>query len=405
VTARTAFIAAALCALSGCARHQNSVVEASVVEVVQRVPVVKATRADLTGSITLTGEFTPFQEVDVMAKVAGYIRDIRVDVGDRVRQGQLLAQLEVPEMQDELTRAAAAIEQANAETSRASDDVRRAESAHEIAHLSLTRMENVARKEPGLVPQQQVDEIRSRDLESEAQVAAAKSNLAATQERVRVLRADQARLQTMSKYQTILAPFDGVVTKRYANTGSMIQAGTASQSQAMPVVRVSQNGLLRLILPVPESEVPQVAVGRAVSVRVPVLGRTFAGRVARYTDKLQLSTRTMDTEVDVPNPSFSIVPGMYAEVDLQLKKHAGVIAVPIDALEGTGANARVFTVTEAGQIHVITVKPGVETARQAEIEDGLNEGEMVVVGRRAGLKEGDRVKPVPAGFENSPSGS
>jgi RND family efflux transporter MFP subunit len=402
---RMACVTAALCALSGCAKHQNGVVEASSAAVVQSVPVVKATRANITGSITLTGEFTPFQEVDVMAKVAGYIREIHVDVGDRVRQGQVLAQLEVPEMQDELTRAAAAIEQANAETSRAQDDLKRTESAHDIAHLSLARIEKVARKEPGLVPQQEVDEIRSRDLESEAQVAAAKSNLSAAQERVRVLRADQARLQTMLRYETIPAPFDGVVTKRYANTGSMIQAGTASQTQAMPVVRVSENGLLRLILPVPESAVPQVAVGRAVSVRVPALGRTFAGRVARYTDKLQLSTRTMDTEVDVPNPSFSIVPGMYAEVDLQLKTHTGVIAVPVDAIEGTGANAKVFAVTESGQIRVIPVKPGIETAQQAEIEQGLNEGDLVVVGRRAGLKEGDRVKPVPASFENSSSGS
>lgn len=405
MTIRTAFVAVALCVLCACARHQNSVVEASAVDAVQTVPVAKATRATITGSITLTGEFTPFQEVDVMAKVAGYIREIRVDVGDRVHQGQLLAQLEVPEMQDELTRAAAAIDQANAETSRAQDDIRRSESAHQIAHLSLSRMENVARKEPGLVPQQEVDEIRSRDLESEAQMAAAKSNFAAAQERVRVLRADEARLQTMSKYETIVTPFDGVVTKRYANTGSMIQAGTASQTQAMPVVRVSENGLLRLILPVPESAVPQVAVGHAVSVRVPALGRAFAGRVARYTDKLQLSTRTMDTEVDVSNPSFSIVPGMYAEVDLQLRAHAGVIAVPVDAIDGTGASAKVFVVPESGRIHVVPVKLGIETAQQAEIEQGLNEGDLVVVGRRAGLKEGDKVKTVPATFENAPSGS
>jgi RND family efflux transporter MFP subunit len=339
-----------------------------------------------------------------MAKVAGYIRAINVDVGDRVRQGQVLATLEVPEMEDELTRAAASIEQANAETSRAQDDQRRAESAHEIAHLSLTRMQNVAKREPGLVPQQEVDEIRSRDLESEAQVAAAKSNLAAAKERVQVLRADEARLRTMSKYQTIIAPFDGVVTKRYANTGAMIQAGTASQTQAMPVVKISQNGLLRLILPVPESSVPAVAVGRTVAVRVPTLGRTFSGRVARFTDKLQLSTRTMDTEVDVPNPSLSIVPGMYAEVDLQLESHRNVVAVPLDAIDGTGANARVFTVTGAGMVHATPVKVGIETAQQAEIQQGVGEGDLVVVGRRAGLKDGDRVKPVLAAFENPQPG-
>lgn len=404
MNSRPLLIAAAVLAVCSCGRRESTA-QASTADFIQRVPVAKATRANLTGSITLTGEFTPFQEVDVMAKVAGYISEINVDVGDRVRRGQVLAKLEVPEMQDELTRAAAAIDQANAESARAGDDLRRAESAYDIAHLSLTRIQNVARKEPGLVPRQEVDEIQSRDLEAEAQVAAAKSNVAANQERVRVVRADEARLETMSKYQTIVAPFDGVVTKRYANTGSMIQAGTASETQAMPVARVSQNGLLRLILPVPESAVPEVAVGRSVSVRVPTLGRTFAGRVARYTDNLQLSTRTMDTEVDVPNPALAIVPGMYAEVDLQLKAHNGVIAVPVDAVDGTGTSAKVYTVSDVGMVRVIPVKLGLETARQAEIEQGLKEGDMVIVGRRTGLKDGDRVTAVPATFETSNSGS
>ena len=175
----------------------------------------------------------------------------------------------------------------------------------------------MAKREPGLVPEQQVDEIRSRDLESEAQVAGAKSNVAAARQRIQVMQAEQARLKTMQNYETITAPFEGVVTKRYANKGAMIQAGTASQSQAMPVVRVSQNNLLRLILPVPESSVAQVCDRPHRDVRVPALNRTFSGRIARFTDKVQLSTRTMDTEVDVPNPSLTLIPGMYAEVDLR----------------------------------------------------------------------------------------
>jgi multidrug efflux pump subunit AcrA (membrane-fusion protein) len=128
------------------------------------VAAVRVTRADLTGKITLTGEFIPFQEVDVMAKVAGYIRSIHVDVGDRVHAGQVLATLEVPEMENDRARAKAAIDQARSEETRAEDDVRRAESAHEVAHVSLTRIQNVAKREPGLVPEQEVDEVRSRDL-------------------------------------------------------------------------------------------------------------------------------------------------------------------------------------------------------------------------------------------------
>ncbi len=185
----------------------------------------------------------------------------------------------------------------------------------------------------------------------------------------------------------------------------MIQAGTASQTQAMPVVRVSQNNLLRLILPVPESSVPQVSLGREVRVRVPTLNRTFTGRVARFTDKLQLSTRTMDTEVDVPNPSLSLIPGMYAEVDLQLQEHPGVLTAPPDAIDGTGANARVFVVDSQNTLHIVPVQVGIETARSVEIREGVKDGDLLVAGRRAGLKEGDRVRAIPADFLNPGKGN
>jgi RND family efflux transporter MFP subunit len=384
-----------------CSKPEQAAGAAPVPTLEPSVPVVRVARADLTGSITLTGEFMPFQEVDVMAKVAGYIRTINVDVGDRVRQGQVLATLEIPEMDDDITRAGAVTGQADAEAVRAEDEVHRTESAHEMTHLSLTRIQNVAKGEPGLVPQQEVDEIRARDLETEAQVSAAKSNLAAARQRMQVTRADEGRLRTMHNYTSITAPFEGVVTKRYANSGAMIQAGTASQSQAMPVVRVSQNNLLRLILPVPESTVSQVALGRVVSVRVPSLGRTFSGRVARFTDQVQLSTRTMDTEVDVPNPSLTLIPGMYAEVDLELQGHKGALAAPPDAIDGTGANTRVFTVDPQSIVHIVPVQIGIETARQVEIRQGVNEGDMLIAGRRTSLKDGDHVKPVAAGFVNA----
>jgi RND family efflux transporter MFP subunit len=384
----------------GCATHQQPT-NAAAPATVPSVPAVRVTRANLSAAITLTGEFIPFQDVDVMAKVSGYISSIKVDIGDRVRQGQVLAILEVPEMQNDLTRALAAIDQANAQAASAEDQVHRAESAHEIAHLSLTRLQNVANKEPGLVPQQEVDQVRSRDLEAEAQVAAAKSDVGAARERIKVMRADQARLKTMQNYETITAPFDGVVTKRYANTGSMIQAGTASQTQAMPVVRIAQNNLLRLVLPVPESSVSNVSIGREVKVRVPSLNRTFTGRVSRFTHNVQLSTRTMDTEIDVSNPSLTLMPGMYAEVDLALQEHQNTLTAPPDAIDGTAANARVFVIGPGDVIHIAAVQLGLETAQRVEIVKGINEGDLIIVGRRGSLKEGDHVKPVPADFVTS----
>jgi RND family efflux transporter MFP subunit len=363
------------------------------------VAVVKATRGDLSSDLVLTAEFEPFQEVDLMAKVSGYIRQIGVDIGDRVREGQVLATLEIPEMQDDLTRAAAAIEEATAELAAARDELQRAQSAHDMTHLSYSRILDVSKREAGLVPQQEVDEVHSRDLVADAQVSGAKSHITACEQRIRVAQADQARFKTMYQYAVITAPFAGVVTKRYANTGSLIQAGTASQTQAMPVVRLSQNGLLRLALPVPESAVPVIHLGEPVDVRVSALHRTFPGRVARFADKVDQSTRTMKTEVDVPNPTLVVVPGMYAEVDLVTEQRKNALTVPVEAIDGSGSSARLYTVQPSGTIRIIPVGLGIENAHQIEIRSGdLKEGDSVVVGPRSGLKDGNKVQPKMIGL-------
>jgi RND family efflux transporter MFP subunit len=292
-------------------------------------------------------------------------------------------------MEDDLTRAAASIDQAEAEIVTASDELHRAEAAHEMVHLSYSRIADVLKREPGLVPQQEVDEAHSRDMVAEAQVSAARSKLKTAEQRARVSRADQGRVQTLHKYMTITAPFEGVVTKRYANIGAMIQAGTSSQ--AMPVVQLSQNNLLRLILPVPESSVGRVRVGETVDVRVPSLNRTFPGRVARLAEKLQPSTRTMDTEVDVQNPTLTLIPGMYAEVNLHIAESHDALTVPLDAVDRSTAAARVYVVT-AGVIHIVPVAVGLETDQSVEILSGLQEGDVVVTGRHAGLRDGQTVQ-------------
>ncbi len=379
--------------LSSCARINGGAEKsADAVDARPVVPVAKSTRADLANNLVLTAEFTPFQQIDVMAKIAGYVRSITVDIGDRVREGQILATLEIPEMEDDLTKAAASLDQADAEITTASDELKRSEVAHELAHLSYTRIADVLKRDPGLVPQQEVDEAHSRDLVAEAQISAAKSVLYTAQQKKRVARAEQARFETLHKYTTITAPFDGVVTKRYANIGSMIQAGTASETQAMPVVQLSQNNLLRLTLPVPESAVPRIHVGEFVDVDVPSLNRTFPGRVARFADTVQLSTRTMDTEVDVPNPGLTLVPGMYAEVHLRIDESHNAIAVPLDAVDRTDSSSRVYAIVPPGVIRIVPVTLGLETDRLVEVRSGLQEGETVVVGRHAGLKDGQPVQ-------------
>jgi RND family efflux transporter MFP subunit len=387
--------------ITSCARNGRAETSAPSIPT---VAVVKATRADLSSDLVLTAEFEPYQEIDVMAKVSGYIREINVDIGDRVQEGQLLATLEIPEMQDDLTRAAAAIEEATAELAAARDELQRAESAHDMTHLSYSRILDVSKREAGLVPQQEVDEVHSRDLVAEAQVSGAKSHITACEQRIRVSQAEQARFKTVYQYAVITAPFAGVVTKRYANKGSLIQAGTASQTQAMPVVRLSENGRLRLALPVPESAVSVIHLGEPVDVKVSALNRTFPGVVARFEDKVDQSTRTMQTEVDVLNPTLTLIPGMYAQVDLTTEQRKNVLSVPMEAIDGSGDSASVYTVDPDGTITVVPVRLGIENAQRIEVRSGdLKDGDSVVVGSRSGLKAGNKVQPKVIGLAADPA--
>src|ERR1051326_1761610 len=394
------FLAAAGAVLmSSCAK--NGVAEAEGTAQLPAGTVASGSTGNLSRGLVLTAEFKPYQEVEVMAKVAGYIKQINVDIGDRVQQNQVLATLEIPEMDDDLRRAKAAVERSNAEVARANDEIQRAEAAHAMAELSFKRLAAVSEKKPGLVAEQEIDDARSKDLVAEAQVSAAKSALAVSKEQVRVNGAEVQKIQTMMEYTRVLAPFAGIVTQRYADQGSMIQAGTASQTQARPVVRISQNSLLRLILPVPESSVPTVHIGQKVDVRVPTLNRSFPGQVKRFADKVALATRTMDTEVDVPTPELVLIPGMYAEVNLSLAQRNRILMVPVTAVDmasddsqsGAGKNGQVMVVTPQTRLEPRRIALGLETADKIEVRSGLNDGDMVVIGSRTGLQPGQEVQP------------
>ena len=241
------------------------------------VPVATVRFANLEHDLVLTAEFLPYQEVDLMAKVAGYVKAIHVDIGDHVRQNEILATLEVPEIQDDLAKAQAGKAAAAANVITAEAVVQRAKAEANIAAISFRRIEDVALRDRGLVPRQDVDVAQSHDAEAEAQLASAASAFKAAQDAKVEADSEYSHASAMLAYATIHAPFTGVITKRYANTGSMIQAGTSSQTQAMPVVRLAQNDLLRLILPVPVSDVGGIRRGETVDVNVVSLGRRLKG--------------------------------------------------------------------------------------------------------------------------------
>ena len=391
----------ALAALTTAAAGLTSCHEAVPVAAadVPNVPVATVGPATLTNDLVLTAEFVPYQDVDVMAKVAGYVKNIRVDIGDHVRQGDLLATLEVPELQDEMAKANAGVAAAQANVVTAQGAIKRAQAEANIAHLSFQRIQDVLTKEPGLVPRQEVDVAQSRDLEAAAQLASAQSALNAAEQTKAQAESEHSRTEAMLQYASIRAPFAGVVTKRYANTGSMIQAGISSQTQAMPVVRLAENSLLRLMLPVPVNAVAEIHDGQAVDVNIVTLGQTIQGKVTRFADSLQASTRTMDTEVDVPNADGKLIPGMYAEVHLHLADHPHVLSVPVDAVDGLGSSVQHAYVVRGNELHLVNVSVGLQTPTRVEILSGLNDGDQVVVGRHSGLSDGEKVAPRPASYE------
>jgi RND family efflux transporter MFP subunit len=366
---------------------------------VASVAVAKAIRKTLDRELTMSSELVPFQEIDVYAKESGYVRQLLVDYGARVKQGQLLAILEIPELEVQLRQDDAAIKNTLEQVTHARHELERVEAQHQMLHLQFTRLDGVANTKAGLVAQQEVDDAHGRDLAAESQVEAAKSNLESAQSLVAGATAKREQDKVLFDYSRITAPFPGVVTQRYANLGALMQAGTSSSTQAMPLVRLSQEDLFRLVIPVPESYVRFIHIGDPVKVSVSSLNRDFPGKVARTSVDVKEDTRTMHTEVDVPNVDRSLMPGLYAEVTLRLERRDRALAVPLQALNHQGDATTLYVVNSSGHIEVRNVTVGVQTATDAEIVTGLAEGETVVVGDRGSLQPGEAVKAQVTGDE------
>ena len=360
-------------------------VKVAAVAVVQRRPIENA--------LTLSGEFRPYQQVDVHAKVAGFIRKIYVDVGDHVQAGQELAILEVPELSAQVAGAKADIQRYQDAVRRAESEIQRAESTHAAYHTAYGRLKQASESRPGLIAEQELDDSMAKDKETSAQIESARAALAESQSQLVSARTDLDRLSALEAYSHITAPFAGVVTKRYADTGALIQAGTASETQSMPVVQLAEWTRLRLIVPVPESAVPQLNLGSAVQVHVSAMNRDFEGRVARFADSLNDETRTMHTEIDVENSDGTLKEGMYAEVKLVLRHKTNVLTIPIQAMQRNGSAAKVLIVDPEGRIQEREVQLGIETSDWVEVLSGLSENDQVVIGNLAGFHAGDKVRP------------
>jgi RND family efflux transporter MFP subunit len=356
-------------------------------------PVVFVTRAPLENTVTLTGEFVPFQQVDVHAKVAGYIRHIYVDVGDKVKAGQELAILEVPELNAQVAGAEADIRRSQDAIRRAQSEIERAESTHRAYHAAYTRLKQASEERPGLVAEQELDDAMAKDRETDAQISSTRAALAESQNQLGMARATLERLSALQAYSHITAPFAGVVTKRYVDTGALISSGTSSETQSQPVVQLAEWSLFRLVIPVPESAVPLLHLGSVVRVHVATLNKDFDGRVARFADALNNETRTMHTEIDVENPQDALTAGMYADVTLGLNGKENALALPVQAEVREGDKHYVLVLDGQDRVQKREIEVGVQTSTAIEILHGLSEKERVISAGQSDYAIGEVVKP------------
>jgi RND family efflux transporter MFP subunit len=346
----------------------------------QELPVVAAAkieREDVANELQFDSELRPYQEIDVHAKVSGFVDVINVDIGDHVKEGQIIATLELPEVRDDLERALAA-------QRRSEQEIRRSQAMFEDAYTNFSRLSAIDKATTNLIAQQDIDTATAKERSSEA-------DWAASREQALGAAAEVKKLRTMLQYARITAPFDGIITKRYADKGALIQAGTSSSTQTMPLVRLSQNGFLRIVFPVMYSAVAAVKVGDPVEVDIPAVHRTIHARITRSSQQLDLSTRTMLTEVDFENPDFSLIPGMYAEARLKVDRRPNALVAPVTSLSRKGGETSVYLIKPDGTVEERTIKVGLETPFKVEILSGLQEGDLVLVGSRSEVKAGQRV--------------
>jgi RND family efflux transporter MFP subunit len=339
------------------------------------VAVARVTRGDLRQTASFQAELRPFYSVDLHAKFPGFVRTLQVDIGSRVLKGAVLAVLDVPLLAEDMDRAKAAL-------GRTREEIRRAEAASADAHLSSERLEAAAKSQPNLIARQNLDTARAGDLEAQASLAGARQQAAAAE-------AELARLQTQDVERRVTAPFDGVVTRLFANPGDSLQGGLSPSGEARPLVRLAQLDPLRLCFPVSISYVDRVRPGDLVILLLDD-GRTLTNRISRVSGDLDMATRMMEAQADVANPDGLLTPGVYGRAVVSIGVQKGVLLAPVEAIH-RDTPPTALVVAPDGAVRRTVVKLGMESPNQVEVLEGLKEGELVVIG--GGARAGGKVEP------------
>jgi RND family efflux transporter MFP subunit len=364
-------------------------IPALAAEVTPTVAAVKIGKESIVQAVSFEAELRPFEEISLHSKISGYLKSIDVEFGDTVKKGQVIATLEVPELESEREHVLAAERRAQAEIKRAQAEIQRAEAGQKEAGLLHSRIAAADKSKSGLIAPQDLDTAKSKVQIADATLAVAEAALAVAKQQVEAAQADVRKVNTLLGFAKVTAPFDGVITRRYLDPGALVQAGTGSS--ALPLVRLSQSNKLRVAFPVSLSFVTQMKAGAAVEVRIPATGRTFKTTIARSTRRVETATRTMEVEADLDNADLALIPGMYATVVVKLENRQASLVAPVEAVSRAKEGSTVYLVNADRKIEERTVKIGMETPSMLEISSGLVEGDIVMVGGRSQLKPGQTV--------------
>ena len=353
-------------------------------------PVVSPSRRALSNQLEVAGELLPYQQVQLHAKVSGYIQHIYVDIGDRVHTGEDLAVLEIPELVAQVDAAKAGVQRARQDVLRAKSAVARDEATHAAVHAEFIRLKQAA-VQPGLIAQQELDDAQAKDASAEAQIEAAKANLSAMQQALSVAQADRIHYSALAAYSHIQAPFNGVVSWRYSDTGALVQAGTSSAA-AQPVVKLDETDILRLRLPVPEALAGFVRVGDPAQIRVEATSQNLTGKVVRTTGALDLATRTLQVEIDLKNPDNKLLPGMYADVTLNIRRTGTGLTLPIQAVDQITSPPFAYVIGPDARIEKRVLRLGVQTPSRVEVISGLTDRDRVIAANLSSFSPGEAVR-------------
>ena len=371
-------------------RELQLVAEADVRhESLPEVTFAVAMRAEAHGTLVLPGNIQPVTEAPILARAEGYVKTRYADIGDRVTAGQLLAEIEAPDLDQQVRQVQAAVQQAQADLERATAALEQGKANESLAQVTAVRWDNLQRR--GVVSKQENDQYQAQYQAQAANVRALDRAVAAARGSLAAAQANVGRLSDLQGYLKVRAPFAGVITVRNVDVGALVNTGNTM------LFRIAQTNLLRTYVNVPQANASDLRVGQAAYINTAELpDRKFSGTVTRTANALDPATRTLLAEVQVPNADGRLLPGMYVQVDLNLPRKDPPLLIPSDTLalhpEGT-----VVAVLDAGdQVHFQRITVGRDFGDRIEVLSGLAEGQRAIVNPNDSVREGVKVHPIPA---------